>query len=79
MTNLRDMAVKTGTYVVQYLATYDSASPESMERTLQAYVQTLNSVTLFKYLGQILTASCDDWPAVVGNRTVVNNTGTGQG
>ena len=29
--------------------------------------QSTRTVTSFKYLGQILTASDDDWPAVVGN------------
>ena len=37
------------------------------ERDFQAYVQPLNLVTSFKYLGRILTASDDDWPVVVGN------------
>ena len=33
---------------------------ESTERALQAYVQPLNLVTLFKYLGRILAALDDD-------------------
>ena len=38
-----------------------------MERALQASVWTLNLVTSFKYLGQVLTASDNDWTGVVDN------------
>ena len=40
---------------------------ESTERCLQAYVRPLEMVTSFKYLGQVLAASDDDWTEVVGN------------
>ena len=33
----------------------------------QACSRTLVTVTLFKYLGQVLTAADDDWPFLVGN------------
>ena len=38
-----------------------------MERAFKAYDRPLVKVTSFKYLGRILTASDDDWAAVVGN------------
>ena len=38
-----------------------------MERDFKAYGRPLVKVTTFKYLGRILTASDDDWAAVVGN------------
>ena len=31
------------------------------------YGETIKSVSEFKYLGRILAATDDDWPAVVGN------------
>ena len=40
---------------------------ESAERSFQAYSRPLATVTLFKYLGRVLTAADDDWPVVVGN------------
>ena len=40
---------------------------ESVERYFQAYGRPLATFTLFKYLGQVLTAAHDDWTAVVGN------------
>ena len=36
-----------------------------MERAFEAYGLPIESVTEFKYLGRILTATDDDWPAVV--------------
>ena len=46
-------------------------APEEMreikERYFRAYGRPLTSVASFKYLGQVLTTSDDDWPAVVGN------------
>ena len=30
-------------------------------------MEPLENVMAFKYLGQVLTAGDDDWPAVVGN------------
>ena len=38
-----------------------------MERLFEAYGPPIESVTEFKYLGRILTATDDNWPAVVGN------------
>ena len=40
---------------------------EITERAFQAYGRPLVMVTLFKYLGRVLTAVDDNWPAVVGN------------
>ena len=36
----------------------------SLEMSLQAYGGPLETVTLFMYLGQVMTAGEDDWPAV---------------
>ena len=38
-----------------------------MERALEVYGAPLENVTAFKYLGQVMTAGDDDWPAVVEN------------
>ena len=40
---------------------------EKSERVFEAYGVPIKSVSEFKYLGRILTATDDDWPAVVGN------------
>ena len=40
---------------------------ESTVRALQAYGRPMNSVTLFKYLGQVMMASDYAWPEVVVN------------
>ena len=40
---------------------------ESMGRAFEAYGDPLENVTAFKYLGRVMTAGYDDWPAVVGN------------
>ena len=40
---------------------------ESAARDFQACGMPLDTVTSFKYLGHILTASDGNWPAVVGN------------
>ena len=39
---------------------------ESAEKVFQAYCRPLGTVTLFKYLGQVLTTADDDWAVVVG-------------
>ena len=39
---------------------------ESTERAFEAYGSPLENVTAFKYLGWVMTAVDDDWPAVVG-------------
>ena len=40
---------------------------ESLERAFEAYMEPLENVTAFKYLGWVLTAGDNDWLAVVGN------------
>ena len=40
---------------------------ESMEMAFKVYRKQLKMVPSFKYLGRILTAGDDDWPAVAGN------------
>ena len=40
---------------------------ENLEWDFKAYGAPIKSVSEFKYLGIILTAMDDDWPAVVGN------------
>ena len=40
---------------------------ENFERAFEAYGTPIESVTEFKYLGRILTATDNDWPEVVGN------------
>ena len=40
---------------------------ESSERAFQAYGESLEYVTKFRYLVRVMTAGDDDWPAVVGN------------
>ena len=36
-------------------------------RAFNAYGRRLNSVKEFRYLGRVLTATDDDWPAVARN------------
>ena len=38
-----------------------------MERSFQAYREPLESVTLFKYMGQVLMAGEENWPDVAVN------------
>ena len=38
----------------------------STEREFEAYGTPLKNVTAFKYLGRVMTAGDDDWPALVG-------------
>ena len=40
---------------------------ESAARDFQAYGRPIETATPFKYWGQALTASDDDWQEVVGN------------
>ena len=35
--------------------------------TIQAYERPLETVSSFKYLGRLLIATNDDWPAVIPN------------
>ena len=37
-----------------------------MDRDFEAYGDPLENVTVFKYLGWVIKAGYDDWPAVVG-------------
>ena len=45
----------------------ETETRENSERAFEAYGKLIESVTEFKYLGRILTATDNDWPAVVGN------------
>ena len=40
---------------------------ESAEWAFEAYVDQLELVPRFTYLGRVMTAEYDDWPAVAGN------------
>ena len=40
---------------------------ERTDRNFQAHIISPKSVTLFKYLGNIMTASDDDWPELMKN------------
>ena len=40
---------------------------EITERAFKAYGKPLENVSAYKYLGQVMTAGDEDWPAVVGN------------
>ena len=40
---------------------------ENLERTFHAYGKPMEAVSEFCYLGRILMATDDDWPAVAGN------------
>ena len=40
---------------------------ENLEREFHAYGKPMEAVSEFCYLGQLLTATDDDWPAVAGN------------
>ena len=40
---------------------------ENTEKAFEAYGAPLENVTVFKYMGLVITAGDDDWPAVVGN------------
>ena len=40
---------------------------DSTERAFEAYGKPLETVSTFKYLGRVMTAGDDDWPAVAGN------------
>ena len=39
----------------------------STERAFDAYGKPLDNMSDFKYLGRVMTAGDDDWPAVAGN------------
>ena len=40
---------------------------DSTERALEVYGKPLETVATFKYLGRVMTADDDNWPAVAGN------------
>ena len=40
---------------------------DSTERAFEAYGKPLENVSTFKYLGRVITAGNDNWPAVAGN------------
>ena len=40
---------------------------ENLERAFHAYGKPMEVVSEFRYLGRLLTATDDDWPAVAGN------------
>ena len=40
---------------------------ESTKRGFQVYVEPFDNVTVFRYLGLVMTVGDNDWPAVVGN------------
>ena len=44
----------------------EAETRKNSERAFEAYGAPVESVTEFKYLGRILTATDDDWPEVVG-------------
>ena len=45
----------------------ETETRENSERAFEAYGAPIKSVSEFKYLGRILTATDNDWPEVVGN------------
>ena len=40
---------------------------DNTERAFEAYGKKLDTVSTFNYLGRVMTAGDDDWPAVAGN------------
>ena len=45
----------------------EAETRENLERAFHAYEKQMKAVTEFRYLGRLLTATDDDWPAVAGN------------
>ena len=45
----------------------ETETRENLERAFSAYGQPMETVTEFRYLGRILTATDDNWPAAAGN------------
>ena len=45
----------------------EAETREISKRAFEAYMEPLENVTTFRYLGRVLTAGDDDWIAVVGN------------
>ena len=50
---------------------------ENTEMDFEAYGKQLEAMPSFKYLGRILTAADDDWPAVAGNLGKARKSGNG--
>ena len=45
----------------------ETETREKLERAFHAYGQSMETVSEFRCLGRLLTATDDDWPAVAGN------------
>ena len=45
----------------------ETETRENAERAFHAYGKPMEAVSEFRYLGRLLTATDDDWPAVAGN------------
>ena len=45
----------------------EAETRDSLEKAFDAYGELLENVTIFRYLGRVLTAGYDDWLAVVVN------------
>ena len=45
----------------------ETETREKSEREFHAYRKPMEAVSEFRYLGRLLTATDDDWPAVAGN------------
>ena len=45
----------------------ETETQENAERAFHAYEKPMEAVSEFCYLGRLLTATDDDWPAVAGN------------
>ena len=45
----------------------ETETRENSERAFHAYGKPMEAVSEFRYLGRLLTATDDDWPAVAGN------------
>ena len=45
----------------------EAETRESVEWAFEVYGAPIKTVTEYKYLGRLMTANEDDWPAVVGN------------
>ena len=45
----------------------ETETRENSERAFKAYGEPMETVSDFRYLGRLLTATDNDWPAVDGN------------
>ena len=45
----------------------ETETRENLDRAFSTYWQPMETVTEFRYLGRLLTATDNNWPAVVGN------------